>query len=356
MSHPQGHPLQDFAIAITLLTAYACLHPFSGWLEIGVGPLAYLTAPWPRYFTWGDIWLNVLGFMPFGFAWMLLRRNPTHPLRRVFCVWLAGTLLSFAIETTQNYLPTRVASNIDLATNSAGALLGALAGLQWGRWFDTGSALASWRAWRILPGRRGSLGLLLIGLWWFSLLNPSSYLFANGDLHPLLDTASNYPLSGNGFLRVETALASANLLAVGLFARRVMKHPSLLQVAVALLVGLAVKSLASWVFLAPHDPLHWATPGGLRGLAIGSAMLLLCWHLPARLRHALASLALLAATALVNMAPDNPYWDAATRLTHQGHVLNFHGATQLMACLWPFLTLLWLTLSGPLQRLPEEVE
>ena len=56
---------------------------------------------------------------------------------------------------------------------------------------------------------------------------------------------------------------------------------------------------------------------------------------------------LLAATALVNMAPDNPYWDAATRLTHEGHVLNFHGATQLMACLWPFLTLLWLALNGP---------
>ena len=72
--------------------------------------------------------------------------------------------------------------------------------------------------------------------------------------------------------------------------------------------------------------------------------------------RSLASLALLAATALVNMAPDNPYWDAATRLNHEGHVLNFHGATQLMACLWPFLTLLWLALSGPLQRLPEETE
>lgn len=347
---PQSRTLNDFAIAISLLTAYACLHPFSGWREIGVNPFTYLLAPWPRYFTWQDIWINVLGFLPFGFVWMLSYRNSPHPKRHVFVVWFAGTLLSFAVETTQNYLPTRVASNIDLATNSLGVLIGALGGLQWGRKFDTFGALERWRDYRILPGRSGSMGLVLIALWWFSLLNPSSYLFANGDLHSLVDAAPSFPLSGRSFLRIEAVLAAANLLALGLFAQRVMKRPALWLIVLALLLGLAVKSLASWVFLWPPQALHWATPGGLRGLATGVVLLLLCWRLPARPRLAIAGVALLAATALVNMAPDNPYWDAATRLNHQGHILNFHGATQLVATLWPFLALLWLGLNGPASR------
>ena len=44
---------------------------------------------------------------------------------------LAG-LFSFGLEALQNFLPSRVASNLDLGGNAAGALLGALAGARWG--------------------------------------------------------------------------------------------------------------------------------------------------------------------------------------------------------------------------------
>lgn len=338
---------RDLAIAVTVLTGYACLHPFQGWHSIGVGPLDFLGAPWPRYYTALDIVLNVLGFVPLGFAWATVARRRCSAQATVLLVWLLGTLVSLLVECAQNYLPTRVASNVDLGANAAGALLGAMAGARWGYIFEAGNALSSWRQRRVLPGRAGNLGLVLIALWGFSQLNPSTYLFTNGDLHLFLDVAPQVVLTGRGFASVEAALAAANTLALGLFAQCVLRRPAWLAVACTLAAGLAVKTLATSVFLAPSEPWHWATPGGLRGLGIGVALLALSWWLPARLRQSLASVALLVATALVNLAPDNPYWAASTHIVRQGHVLNFHGATQLMATLWPFLTLLWLGLVQP---------
>ncbi|WP_341677217.1 VanZ family protein [Niveibacterium sp. SC-1] len=348
---PVGNAIaRDFAIAITLLTAYACLHPFSGWRSTGVGVFDFLWAPWPRYYTRADLIINVLGFMPLGFAWVATLATRSRPGRLVLAVTLAGMLFSLAVETTQNFLPTRVASNLDVGANTLGAFLGAWCGLPGAPFFARGGPLERWRLRRVIPGRSGSLGLLLVALWWFSLLNPSSYLFAGGDLHNLVDTATELSLSGKGFLRVEAALAAVNTLVLGLFAQRVMRTPSLWLAALVIALGLAVKALATWAFLSPPQPLHWATPGGLRGLAIGLVLLAACWRAAPRVRHAVLCVCLLASTGLVNLAPDNPYWDASTRLVNEGHVLNFHGATTLMASLWPFLGLLWLVVVGPGRR------
>jgi len=341
---------RDFAIAITLLTAYACLHPFSGWRSTGVGMFDFLWAPWPRYYTRTDLIINVLGFMPIGFAWVAALAPRSRPGRLVLSVTVAGLLFSLAVETTQNFLPTRVASNLDVAANTLGAFFGAWCGLPGARFFARGGPLERWRLRRIIPGRSGSLGVLLIALWWFSLLNPSSYLFASGDLHTLVDAATDLSLTGKGFLRVEALLAAANTLIVGLFAQRVMRVPSFWLALLTIALGLAVKALATWAFLSPPQPWHWATPGGLRGLAIGLLLLAAFWRAAPRLRHAVLCVSLLTSTALVNLAPDNPYWDASTRLVNEGHVLNFHGATTLMASLWPFLGLLWLVVMGPGRR------
>ena len=350
MTRERSHLPRDLALSITLLTAYACLHPFSGWHSIGVGPFDFLTAPFPRWFTWNDIWLNVIGFMPFGFAWTTCFLHRLKPGRLLLLVWLAGTFISLCVETTQNYLPTRVASNIDLSMNSLGTLLGALLALRWGKIFEAGGALPRWRERRFLPGRAGGFGMVLIALWWFSLLNPTSYLFANGDLHALIDGVPEMRLGGEGFQRVETLLAAANTLALGLLAQRAMRRPSPWLIGVIILLGLVVKTVATTVFLSPSQPLHWATPGGLRGLVIGAGVLFVIWAAPVAVRISAAGLSLLFATALVNLAPDNPYWDAGTRLVAEGHVLNFHGATQLLASLWPFIALLWLGLVGPARR------
>nr|HQU89910.1 VanZ family protein [Denitromonas sp.] len=65
--------------------------------------------------------------------------------------------------------------------------------------------------------------------------------------------------------------------------------------------------------------------------------------LPHGLRQMLAAIALLAGTVLVNLAPENPYLSFNQTLINQGHFLNFNGLTHLVASLWPFLALAYLS-------------
>ena len=90
--------------------------------------------------------------------------------------------------------------------------------------------------------------------------------------------------------------------------------------------------------------LSWATPGCTAGLAAGGLLWLAASLLPGLARQALAALSLLLATALVNLAPENPYLAAMLQVWQQGHFLNFNGLTRLTSALWPFLALPWLML------------
>lgn len=95
----------------------------------------FLMPPWcdlsynaPNY---RDIFLNVLGFMPFGFCFFLHRRSlgTTAWLTDALFVLVAGFLISLTIETIQVWLPNRVSSMTDLLGNTAGTLLGVLLAL-----------------------------------------------------------------------------------------------------------------------------------------------------------------------------------------------------------------------------------
>ncbi|GAB4063026.1 VanZ family protein [Uliginosibacterium sediminicola] len=336
------------AFSYAVLTAYACLYPLSGWRDPGGSPLAFLVAPWPRYSTLADIWLNVLGYMPLGFSVLASMRYRRSPLLAVLLSWLLCTLFSGGMEYAQNYLPTRVASNIDLATNSLGGLLGALAGLRWGRMFDHDGALIRWRQRRILPGHIGEAGMILVGLWWLTQLEPTSTLFGTGDMRPLFELPAAIAFSTRRFVLIETLIVSMNLLALGMLLQRCMRERSILLVLIVLLVGLGLRSLADYVFVVPPQPWQWATPGAVRGIALGLLALLLTWRLPGWLQHSTACVALLCSTVLVNIAPENPFELASMRLIHEGHFLNFHGLTRLSDFLWPFLALIYLSANASL--------
>ncbi len=73
-----------------------------------------------------DIVVNVLGFLPFGFFYFLLRdlTNPGHRLRGAVLAVATSGGISAAIELVQVYLPTRSSSMTDLICNILGALLG----------------------------------------------------------------------------------------------------------------------------------------------------------------------------------------------------------------------------------------
>jgi VanZ family protein len=342
MHHERRLP-RYLAFSYALLTTYACLYPFAGWRDPGISPFAFLTAPWPRYFTFADIWLNVLGFMPLGFVLTSSFSKGSNKRVAFIVTTLVCAVLSGSLEFTQNYLPTRVASNVDLATNTLGGIIGSLCGLRWRNIFDYGGFLDRWRRRRILPGHIGEIGLILVALWWLTQLEPTSTLFGTGDMRPLFDLPAAIMFSAHRFVLIETLIVSMNVLTVGLLVKRCMREPGGMLVALVLIGGLAWRSLADYAFIIPPDPWQWATPGALRGLMIGVTILLIAWQLPGWLQHSLACVALLLCTALVNIAPENPFELNSMRLVHENHFLNFHGLTRLADFLWPFLALVYLS-------------
>jgi VanZ family protein len=342
---PAASPLSRYlALAYTLLAVYASLHPFSGWRDSGVDLTDFLTAGWPRYWTAFDLVINVIAYVPLGFLWVPTLLPRLGKVRAVLLATLLGAILSLAMETLQNYLPSRVPSNVDLGCNAAGALLGALAGARWGVHLLDGGRLHALRTRLIVPGAMGDAGLTLLGLWLLTQLTPATLLFGDGDLRSLLELPAPLAYDAGRFARIEAGIVGANALAVATLTTRLGWQPLRIPVLVLIAIALALKSFVLALSVNVSHGLAWATAGSLAGLAGGLALWLLATRLPARAQKALAAMALLIATVLVNLAPENPYLANTWQAWNPGQFLNFHGLTKLVASLWPFLALPWLML------------
>lgn len=330
------------AVAYTVLVVYASLHPFSGWRDSGAAVLDFLVAPWPRYVTGFDLTINVLAYLPLGFLWSAAWQRRFSSRSSVLAASLIGIILSLGMETVQNYLPSRVPSNLDLACNSLGAFVGALLGARYGQTLLSGGRLHVQRQRWVLAGPAGDAGLILLSLWLLTQLNPETLLFGNGDLRQLLDLEDLSDFDVGRFSRIEAVIAAANTLAVGFMTSCLLRRRQLVLVVALLLGGLAVHTFAHALLISPQEALRWATPGNRSGLLVGILLLLPCLGLPPALRRVMAGSALLFATVLVNLAPTNPYLTQAAQAWWQGHFLNFNGLTRLTSMLWPFLALPWL--------------
>lgn len=333
------------AAAYTLLAVYGSLYPFSGWRDSGADPLTFVTAAWPRYFTGFDLAANSLAYLPIGFLWAAAFSAGAPPVVAFLLAVLGGVALSFGVESAQNFLPSRVPSNLDWACNSAGTLLGAAAGLRWGRDLLDGGRLHAWRERRFLRGHAGDVGLVLLGLWLLTQLNPETFLFGNGNLRGLIGLPAPLDFDAASFVDYELATVAAHTLAIALIGSALAANHRVLMPLALIVVALAVKSLAIMVLMQSVNGFAWVTPGALGGLALGLLLWLLAVRLVPAQRQALAALTLMLATVLANLMPDNPYLENTLRVWQQGHFLNFNGLTRLTCSLWPFLALPWLMLS-----------
>ena len=334
------------AAAYTLLVIYASLHPFSGWRDSGAPVTDFLFAAWPRYWSGLDLFNNILAYLPLGFIWVptLLPRQGLW--LAVLLASLLGACLSLSLETLQHFLPSRVPSNIDLGCNTLGAFFGALVGARWGALLLDGGRLHAMIRRRIGSGAMVDAGLVLLALWLLTQLNPEILLFGNGDLRGLLRALglqAPLPYIAGQFPWVEAGVTAGNTAALGLLCGCLPRAGKYLLPAALIVFALLVKSF-SLMLLMSTAGLAWATPGSLAGLAAGTLMWLAATLLPGRIRQVLAALSLMLATALVNLAPNNPYYTAILQVWQQGHFLNFNGLTRLTSALWPFLVLPWLML------------
>lgn len=348
MPHPGRGPIllsRYLALAWVGLVVYASLHPFAGWRDTGVSPMAFLEGGWPRYWTVFDLAANVAVYLPLGFFLTLaLSSLPWRFSAPILAVLLSGGV-SFGLETVQTWLPSRVPSNLDLVCNTLGGLFGALWAQHVGpRVF---ARLAALEHRLIAPIPHAELGLTLLGLWLFVPLSPETLLFGAGDLRQFFGLTGALPFAAESFVMIEATITAFNVVAVGLIVRMLCARLlfAYLIVPLFLLLSLVVATLAAAVLVSPADALAWLTPGARLGLIFGCAILAAVIALPATPRLIITALTLMAGTVLVNMAPPNPYSDAALAVWRQGHFLNFNGLTRLVATLWPFLTIPFLLLT-----------
>ena len=347
---PRPSPLARYLLlAYVLLIMYGSLYPFSGWRDQGVSAFAYLSERLPRYITAFDVVTNLLAYLPLGFL-ALLALHPHMRGKLAFAVAsLAGCFLSLAMEALQTYLPSRYSSNLDLATNSLGVLIGAGLALGFGVGLLGRGRMHELRHRWVHDGHQYDLGLVVLGLWLFTQLNPGTLLFGNGDLRGLFEDVPAVLHPAEVFIQMEAAVTACNLIATGLFLSCLMQdeRPRRAPLLALFAAALALKTVAVGELLKAHTVFAWLTPGALIGLVVGALLLMLTLALPRAARMALAGMLLMAATVVVNLAPENPYFADALQHWPQGYFLNFNGVTHLVSLLWPFAALFYLMLLAP---------
>lgn len=336
-----------------LLTVYASLYPLEGWRDHGLSPFAYLASPWPRYTTGFDMAVNVLGYVPYGFFGVLALRPRLRGLAAYVATAGTALLLSLLLEAVQTYIPARVAANLDVLCNVAGAALGAAIGVAAAP-AVLGGPLERWRATVFHAGAGIDAGLILLALWVFTQLNPATLLFAAGDLRDLLSAGAGRARGPEFFVAIEAFTAAANLVSVGLIVAALVRpqHSPRALFAALVAAALIVKVAAFAIVMRAENVLVWLTPGAQLGLGSGLAVALAAMALPGVARLVLAAVLIMVATVLVNLAPPNPYLAATLKLWQQGHFLNFNGLTRLVSALWAFVALGYLIFLAARRRDP----
>ncbi|WP_075793654.1 VanZ family protein [Massilia putida] len=347
-------------LAYFLLIVYASWYPLSGWRSNGLSPFAFLNLQMPRWWTGFDVMVNIVGYMPFGALIVLALHPRVRGMWAVVVAAVVGLLVSGTMETVQNYLPSRVPSNLDLLTNAAGCLAGALLGA----WFapmllDRSRLYLLRQRWF---AAHASQGLVLVALWPLAQVYPQNYLFGNGQVLPLLsewlsewlDTdidlvtmlRGDVPMSVEQYWLSETIITAcgmtgAALTLLCLTRRNAPRLPLMLALVGA---GIVVKTLASSLFFAPDNAFVWVTPGAEGGFLIGLIMLAGLAFAPEVAQRRLAVVTLVLSLIVVNTIPANPYFVSTLQAWQQGKFLNFNGAAQFLGMAWPFIAVWFLLL------------
>lgn len=341
------------ALIYAALVVYASLYPFTDWRDQGLGPLSYLLAPLPRYWTWFDIAINVIGYGPFGglLCLGLLRTSRArHPL--LLATLLAG-LLSLAMEAAQSYLPYRVASREDLLLNTAGAWAGACATLVLERW----GAIARWSQLRhrlFAEPARG--GMVLLATWPLALLFPAPVPFGLGQvLERLLAVVAEQdaPLAdwlpmGMRHLQLLLPATEALCVALGLLIPCLLGFclvrallPRMVLVLLVFAVGTAATYLSAALTWGPGHAWAWFDAPAQLGMAAAGVLGLLLVFFPWRASAALMLLALGLYLSLLNQAPESPYFAQTLQQWEQGRFIRFNGLSQWLGWLWPYAAILY---------------
>ena len=357
----RGSPISRAALlAYLLLIVYASWFPFTGWRSNGLPLLSFLNLVKQRYWTGFDVMVNIVGYVPLGVLLVLA----LYPLvRGVWAALLAvviGVLVSGTMEAVQNFLPSRVPSNLDLLTNSAGAFIGACIGPFLARGLLLEGRLNRLRQRWFAP--HASQGLVLLALWPLAQIYPQSFLFGHGQVLPIISgwlsklfdedidlvtmLRPGPAMSVEQYWLSETIITACGMTGAALTLLCLLRRGAPRYTLVILMVGaaLVVKALASSLLFRPDNAFVWITPGAEGGFLIGLMMLAGLAFAPQLAQRRLAVVTLILSLIVVNTIPANPYFTLTLQGWVQGKFLNFNGAAQFLSLMWPFFALWFLLL------------
>jgi VanZ family protein len=341
VSYPRSARIAGFfVLAYLVLIVYASLTPFTDWREPGTATGSFLFAAWPRHIRRFDVFINFLAYLPLGFLLVLALHSRLSIKAALVVSVLSGFVLSLAMEAVQMYLPSRTSSTLDILSNGLGGLTGAfIASRQDVRNFIL-VQLAKFRDRWFISGSIGDMGLVLIGLWFVSQLDPSLPLLG------IVFFAESASLHPRGFSVLTLLSVMCNLIAISLLLMMLMRtaKAAFIAIVVLLLTASAIKLVAAAVLLKPQALLQWLTAESVIGIGYGLFVVATSLLLSPRRVILLCAFVLAAGIVISHLHGNKAPYALALFSWHYGHLLNFTGLARIVAELWPFAALGFLSL------------
>ena len=379
-SRPPSPLARGAWVAWAVALAIGSLFPITSWSPRGLDPLAFLSEPWPRWWTASDVLLNVLAYVPFGVFGALALWPKTSGRLAVLLTVVVGTALSLGLEALQNWLPSRIPSRLDILANLAGTLAGALLGAAMAPRVLTQTRLLAWSE-RWFAARAQS-GWLLLAAWTLAQVAPQSRLFSAGDaqlpwqtlgelliqapggftlappdggwasagsqstetvalLNPLASLPGSMALTVGALLESLTVIAA--LVAVMLIVTACTRAPAPRAAIAGAIVVSALAGRAALVhwLIADGAADHWASAGALGGLLCGALLALGASTLSERARKRALVGALLTLLLTGQLKPELAFQNSAAMAWSTGAWRNVAGFQNGIASIWPLLVLVW---------------
>jgi VanZ family protein len=317
-----------------LLITYASLYPLSGWRPAVTPFWSFMRWPPEGELSRADMFSNVLAYIPLGLLLaMHWRSKGRMGWTGVLCATLGGAFLSLAMETLQQYLPTRTPSAVDLLTNSLGTWMGAVS-CHWAHGEANFAArLRGMRERWCVDNPVANGGLLALAVWALSQLSPFVPWF---DSRAVRRTLRGIWLAVEQPARFDLALAAVygtSLLGLGLLAVTLMRPGRRV-------LPLFAIAASGTLFLKMFIVGRTLSPEALAGLCAALALLQALRGLAARHAAWAALAAIAGAFALSELIPLRGFTHPFNWIPFAGEIRsNVDGFATILGGVWPFVAI-----------------
>lgn len=334
------------AFIYALLLIYGTLFPFSDWGKSEGGLHTLLTLQWPLKVSRSDVLTNLLVYIPLGFFLVMALNRRCSAKTKIVLASLSGFFLSLFMEYLQSYLPARVSSLTDTAFNTVGTFAGAVAAHGLASHTFAGGQLRRLRAHLVIQSPLANIGVMVLALWAFSQLMPFIPSLDRGTLvtgiRPLLMT-----LRGDGPYEFAQALTYAlDIAALALVAYTVARRRHSFARLFALFVFTVL--LLKIPIIGRQLSLEALTGAGAALLFLPLLPRLKSKRLPF-----IAGLLVLVSYAFEQLRPGgeaHAALHAMNWIPFLGQMESVIGLQDIVAGLWPFAALAYLTLLAQPRR------